>query len=291
MEVRQADRPEVLHVEFSDLRAALRGGWRDFIKAPHYGLFFANFYVLGGWLIWWSVTAKGQIWWTLPASAGFPILGPFIACGFYEISRRREAGEVLVLNDILLMVFRQKDRQIPSMAAVIVVFFLFWNFLSHMIFALFLGKATLTNITTSVEVFLTPEGIEMAFGAGQLDGTPTVTVTAIEEAALEVAVPPAFTFLQAATLEIAGGNLSGPIQMGAKVDASVAAPGDQVLFFVLDDFTEITGGEVQNIYRIRGLPNDGGFVSFQQDGLPLFDTEPQPAQPLGERGLVPRGVQ
>ncbi|MCJ8155905.1 TonB-dependent receptor [Sphingomonas sp. LaA6.9] len=34
--------------------------------------------------------------------------------------------------------------------------------------------------------------------------------------------------------------------------------------------TEITGGEVQNIYRIRGLPNDGGFVSFQQNGLPLF---------------------
>src|SRR5690606_24024203 len=34
--------------------------------------------------------------------------------------------------------------------------------------------------------------------------------------------------------------------------------------------SEITGGEVQNIYRIRGLPNDGGFVSFQQDGLPLF---------------------
>jgi iron complex outermembrane recepter protein len=34
--------------------------------------------------------------------------------------------------------------------------------------------------------------------------------------------------------------------------------------------TEITGGEVQNIYRIRGLPSDGGFVSFQQDGLPLF---------------------
>jgi outer membrane receptor protein involved in Fe transport len=34
--------------------------------------------------------------------------------------------------------------------------------------------------------------------------------------------------------------------------------------------TEITGGEVQNIYRIRGLPSDGSFVSFQQDGLTLF---------------------
>lgn len=34
--------------------------------------------------------------------------------------------------------------------------------------------------------------------------------------------------------------------------------------------TESTGGEVQNIYRIRGLPSDGGFVNFQQDGLPLY---------------------
>ncbi|USI74819.1 TonB-dependent receptor [Sphingomonas morindae] len=33
---------------------------------------------------------------------------------------------------------------------------------------------------------------------------------------------------------------------------------------------ESTGGEVQNIYRLRGLPSDGGLVTFQQDGLPLF---------------------
>ncbi|MDF0487842.1 TonB-dependent receptor [Sphingomonas sp. H39-1-10] len=33
---------------------------------------------------------------------------------------------------------------------------------------------------------------------------------------------------------------------------------------------ENTGGEVQNIFRLRGLPSDGGLVTFQQDGLPLF---------------------
>jgi hypothetical protein len=58
-------------------------------------------------------------------------------------------------------VWRQKDRQIPSMAAMIVVFFLFWNFLAHMIFALFLGNATLTNVSSSLQVFLTPEGLAM----------------------------------------------------------------------------------------------------------------------------------
>ena len=71
------------------------------------------------------------------------------------------------IGEIIGVIFRQKDRQIPSMAAVIVVFFLFWNFLSHMIFALFLGHATLTNISSSVAVFLTPEGINMlVFGTG-----------------------------------------------------------------------------------------------------------------------------
>lgn len=33
---------------------------------------------------------------------------------------------------------------------------------------------------------------------------------------------------------------------------------------------ENTGGEVQNIIRLRGLPSDGGLVTFQQDGLPMF---------------------
>lgn len=161
------DVPEINEVGFGDLRASLAAGLRDFAAAPLYGLAFSVVYVLGGWLILWAVTAKGQLWWTLPASAGFPILGPFIACGFYEISRRLEAGEALDWGGIAGVIFRQKDRQIPSMAAVIVVFFLFWNFLSHMIFALFMGHATLTNISSSVAVFLTPEGISMlAFGTG-----------------------------------------------------------------------------------------------------------------------------
>lgn len=153
--------PQINEVGMADLRASLRLGWRDFLRAPLYGIGFSLVYVLGGWLIFWAVTAKGQIWWTLPASAGFPILGPFIACGFYEISRRLEAGEPLDMAGIAGVIFRQKDRQIPSMAAVIVIFFLFWNFLAHMIFALFMGTLTLTNATSSFEMFQTPHGMMM----------------------------------------------------------------------------------------------------------------------------------
>lgn len=157
--------PEINEVDTSDLKASLALGWRDFRRAPLLGLVFSAVYVLGGWLIVWAMTARGQVWWTLPASAGFPILGPFIACGFYEISRRLEAEEPLVAREVFGVIFRQKDRQVPAIAAVIVVYFLFWNFLSHMIFALFLGNATMTNVSSSLAVFLSPEGLAMlAFG-------------------------------------------------------------------------------------------------------------------------------
>lgn len=157
----KAERPEAMHVELSDLREALAAGWQDFRRAPLYGLFFASVYVLGGWVLLAAFTTDGRLWWSLPASAGFPILGPFIACGLYEVSRRIEAGEDLDWRGVLTAIFKQKDRQIPSMAAVIVVFFLFWNFLAHMIFALFLGNAVMTNISSSLAVFFTPAGLSM----------------------------------------------------------------------------------------------------------------------------------
>lgn len=167
--------PEVLVLDLSDLRESLAAGWRDFLRAPLFGLFFAAVFVAGGWLILWAATTKGQIWWTLPASAGFPILGPFIACGFYEISRRLEAGQPLDWGGILGVILRQKDRQIPAMAAVIVVFFLFWNFLAHMIFALFLGTSTMTNVSSSLAIFLTPEGMIM-LAVGTVVGAVFATV-------------------------------------------------------------------------------------------------------------------
>lgn len=167
--------PEVNEVDVSDLKASLALGWQDFRRAPLLGLAFSLIYVLGGWLLVWATMTKGQLWWTLPASAGFPILGPFIACGFYEISRRLEGGEPLVAGEIFGVIFRQRDRQIPAIAAMIVVYFLFWSFLSHMIFALFLGNAVMTNVSSSLAVFLSGQGLVM-LGFGTLVGAAFATL-------------------------------------------------------------------------------------------------------------------
>ncbi|WP_253944342.1 DUF2189 domain-containing protein [Pseudogemmobacter hezensis] len=148
-----------MRLDAGDFRFALAMGWRDFCAAPIWGIFFALIYVLGGWLVFWALTAQGQLWWTLPAAAGFPILGPFIACGLYEVSRRLERGAPLDRATVLGAIFAQKDGQIPSMAALIVFYFLFWNFFAHMTFALFMGNVTMTNVSQSLAVFMTPAGL------------------------------------------------------------------------------------------------------------------------------------
>lgn len=38
-------------------------------------------------------------------------------------------------------------------------------------------------------------------------------------------------------------------------------------------FTEATGGEIQNVIRLRGIPNESSFQAFQLDGLPIYPDE------------------
>jgi uncharacterized membrane protein len=157
--------PEIRAATPADLSAALRAGLRDFAAAPAFGLFFGGVFVAGGWLLVWALAVAGQLWWTIPLSLGFPLLGPFVAAGLYEVSRRLEAGLPLGWPEVLRVIVAQKDRQIAFAAALVVVFFLFWNFLGHMIFALFLGLKPMTNVSSSLALFLSPEGLAMlAFG-------------------------------------------------------------------------------------------------------------------------------
>ncbi len=161
--------PPLGTVDFAILFRALRRARADMRRAPGYGATFSAVYVVLGWLMVLVTWLTGQTYWLIFAAVSFPLLGPFAAVGLYEVSRRLEQGLAMDFYRIFGVVTQQSRRQLPSICAIIVFLFLFWFFLAHMIFALFLGLSTMTNISTSYGVFLTPNGV-MMLGVGTVVG-------------------------------------------------------------------------------------------------------------------------
>lgn len=155
--------PEPARITTATLREVLGLGWRDFTRAPLYGVVFSAVYVLGGMLMYAMFTAAAAEYWFIPIAVGFPILAPFAATGLYEVSRRLEAGLPLGLGSVFGVVFAQKDRQVPSMAMFVMLVFMFWVFVAHTVFALFFGLQPIG--TSAWDTLTSTSGLTMlAFG-------------------------------------------------------------------------------------------------------------------------------
>jgi uncharacterized membrane protein len=168
--------PSVRPITITDIRESLHAGAQDFAAAPVPGLFFASFYVFVGLIMVWVTYSTGTKFWLVLAVMGFPLIGAFAALGLYETSRRRAAGEPLNLNEIIGVVWAHKVGQLPWLAVILVFLFLFWFFLGHMVFALFLGLSPMTNVSDSTEVYFSSNGLKM-LGFGTIVGAAFAGLT------------------------------------------------------------------------------------------------------------------
>ncbi|MGV8938780.1 MAG: DUF2189 domain-containing protein [Allorhizobium sp.] len=176
LETAPAPKLRIETISLSDIGAALVSGWRDFIRYPALGLFFGGIYALGGLFIV-VVLAKYHLpWMIIPVAIGFPLVGPFVAVGLYEISRRREAGLPVTWRGVLAEVFRQRERQLSWMAFAVLFIFWIWIYQVRLLLALFLGFKIPASLGAFMAVVTTtPEGILFII-VGTLVGAVIATI-------------------------------------------------------------------------------------------------------------------
>lgn len=168
--------PVINTLRAGDVAASLGEGLADFAKAPLFGLFFGGIYAFGGIVIYLLLTRFELPWLILPLAIGFPLVGPFVACGLYEVSRRIEAGEPLAWREVLGVVFRQRERELSWMAFVVLFVFWVWLYQVRLLTALFLGFKPISTIDSFFEVVRTSrEGLGF-LATGTLVGAVLATV-------------------------------------------------------------------------------------------------------------------
>ena len=112
----------------------LKRGWQDLRSRPGPSLFYGVCFAGMGFLIKFAFANAYEYLSAL--TSGFLLLGPFLAIGLYEISRRRERGEGCTLAPTLAA-WRPNAAGIGLFSLILIVVFLVWARASLVIFALF----------------------------------------------------------------------------------------------------------------------------------------------------------
>ncbi|WP_027017197.1 DUF2189 domain-containing protein [Comamonas composti] len=133
------ERPQPAALQVRQLTMAdpwhwLRLGWRDLRRAPGLALFYGVCFWCMAWLLAWVFRASPE--YTMSLASGCLLLGPFLAMGLYDASRRLEQGLAPELSSSLTC----WDAHMASMGMlvmVLIVLELLWGRASLVVFAVF----------------------------------------------------------------------------------------------------------------------------------------------------------
>lgn len=128
----------------------LRAGARDMAATPFIALFYGLCFWAMALLLGWVFRARPQ--YTMSLASGCLLVGPFLAMGLYETSRRREAGLDPGLEHSLLC----WDKHMGSMGMlvlVLIVLELLWGRASLVVFAVFFNTGMPSTSSVLQAVF------------------------------------------------------------------------------------------------------------------------------------------
>lgn len=170
--------PRPRAVSFSAPLRWLRLGLSDVRACPVPSLFYGFCFAAMGLLM--SMVFEHAYEYAMAVTSGFLLLGPFLAMGLYEISRRNARASACALAPSLL-VWKRNAGNIGIFAVVLGVVFLVWARASLIIFALFY-TGEMPNLSGFLKQLLVVENLEFLavyFGVGLFFATLSFAVSVV----------------------------------------------------------------------------------------------------------------
>ena len=150
--------PQALMVPlgFSDPLRWLIKGARDFMAAPGIGIFYGVcFWTMAVALM---LVFRSKPEYVMSIASGCLLVGPFLAMGLYEVSRRREQGIRPELGASLTC-WDSHIRSMAMLVLVLIVLELLWGRASLVVFAVFFNTG-MPSTTGVLQAIFNPENIE-----------------------------------------------------------------------------------------------------------------------------------
>ena len=145
----EGPRKKVLTLRLSDPFRWLHSGWRDLTAHMGIGIFYGMcFWAMGLTL---AAVFRAKPEYVMSIASGCLLLGPFLAMGLYEVSRRRELGQTPRLSSSLTC-WDAHLRSVGMLVLVLIVLELLWGRASLVVFAVFFntGMPSTTGVLDAV---------------------------------------------------------------------------------------------------------------------------------------------